>query len=65
MFSKISVKGKDQHPLYTHLTAQTGEEISWNFNKVLVNRTGEVVGHFGSRVEPLGEELVEAIKAEL
>ncbi len=65
MFSKISVKGGDQHPLYTHLTAQAGENISWNFNKILVGRDGEVIDHFGSRVEPESDELVTAIEGQL
>ena len=65
MFSKISVKGEDQHPLYTHLTAKADEEISWNFNKILVGRDGEVIEHFGSRVEPESDELVQAIEAQL
>ena len=65
MYSKISVRGSDQHPLYTHLTAHSGENISWNFNKILVDRQGQVVKHFGSRVEPLSDEMMEAIEAEL
>lgn len=63
MFSRISVRGSDQHPLYTHLTAHSGQNISWNFNKILVNRQGQVVEHFGSPVEPLSEEVTTAIEA--
>src|SRR5687767_8038154 len=33
MFEKISVKGRDQHPLYQWLTAKTGKIPSWNFCK--------------------------------
>ena len=62
MFSKISVKGGDQHPLYEYLTAEAGEKISWNFNKILVDRSGEVVAHFGSRVEPMSDELTGAVE---
>jgi glutathione peroxidase len=67
MFSKISVKGKDQAPLYAWLTSQeTGPEgpggITWNFNKYLVNRRGEAVYRFGSKTEPGSEELVGAVK---
>lgn len=65
MFSKISVRGEDQHPLYTHLTAHADEKISWNFNKILVDRNGEVIDHFGSRVEPRSDELVDAIESVL
>lgn len=52
MFSKISVKGKDQHPLYAYLTETTGEKVSWNFNKYLVDQNGKVVAHFKSGVKP-------------
>lgn len=63
MFARISVKGEDQHPLYSYLTSQAGEEIDWNFNKILVDRNGKVITRFGSRVEPESDELVSAIQA--
>ncbi len=48
MFSKISVKGKDIHPLYTYLTSkeQNGKidaPVSWNFQKFLIGKDGKVV----------------------
>jgi glutathione peroxidase len=66
MFSKITVKGKDIHPLYAYLTSketnpQFGGSISWNFNKFLIGRDGAVVGRFGSRTKPDDKELVEAL----
>lgn len=65
MFSKVSVKGEDQHPLFTYLTNAenpdfTGE-ISWNFEKFLVDRNGNVIRRFKSNVEPMSEELTNAI----
>lgn len=65
MFSKVSVKGDDQHPLFEYLTNAenpdfTGE-ISWNFEKFLVDRNGNVVRRFKSRVEPMSGELTNAI----
>ena len=67
MFSKISVKGKDIHPLYAFLTSKEtnpafGGAISWNFNKFLIGRDGTVVGRFGSRTKPEDKELVEAVE---
>ena len=46
MFSKISVKGKDIHPLYAFLTEkdtnpQFPGKITWNFNKFLLGSQGE------------------------
>lgn len=64
MFSKISVKGGDKHPLYQTLTATAGE-VSWNFNKFLVDRAGKIVKRFDSNAKPEGSELTQAIEAAL
>lgn len=69
MFSKVSVKGEDQHPLFSYLTSAdnpdfTGE-ISWNFEKFLVDRNGNVVRRFKSNVEPMSDELTSAITEKL
>ena len=67
MFDKVHAKGGEQHPLYETLTSAvepTGE-VQWNFEKFLVNKQGEVVARFGSRVTPNSSELTEAIEAEL
>jgi glutathione peroxidase len=70
MFSKISVKGSDQHPLYTYLTSEeanpeTAGGVKWNFTKYLVDRNGKVIAKFGSGVKPLSEELVKAVEEAL
>ncbi len=70
MFSKISVKGDDQEALYGYLTdkdkvGEHGSEIKWNFEKFLVNRKGEVVGHYRSKTEPMSDELAGAVESEL
>jgi len=70
MFSKISVKGSDQHPLYRFLTsAETNPKFSgdvkWNFQKYLVDRKGNVAGKFAPSVEPLSAELKAAVEVEL
>lgn len=62
MFSKISVKGKDIHPLYSYLTQASGKEVSWNFNKFLVSTDGKVITHFDSKTDPLSKELTDAIE---
>ena len=62
MFSKISVKGADQHPLYEWLREQSGQEPSWNFSKFLVDENGEVVGFYPSGVNPMDEEIVEKVR---
>ena len=68
MFSKISVKGADMHPLYQHLTSlpkPMGGEVRWNFEKFVVDRSGEVVGRFGSRTAPDDKELNDLIDKSL
>jgi len=67
MFAKVSVKGKDITPLYDFLTRQntTPEgpgKITWNFNKFLVDRHGQVLHRFGSRTPPAAPEMVTAIE---
>jgi glutathione peroxidase len=62
MFSKISVKGRDQHPLYQWLEKKTGKSPSWNFCKYVINETGEVVGFFPARVKPLDPQILKLIK---
>lgn len=60
LFSKISVKGKDTHPLFTYLTTQPGleGEVSWNFNKFLVDSSGQLIARYGSRTKPEDKELI-------
>lgn len=57
MFEKISVKGDDQHPLYTWLKEKTGQEPSWNFCKYLIKPDG-TVKFFNSKVKPMAPEIV-------
>jgi glutathione peroxidase len=51
LFEKVSVKGRDQHPVYRFLTRQL-DAPSWNFTKYLVDRRGRPRYRFGPRVEP-------------
>lgn len=67
VFAKSRVKGKDMNPLYRFLTERSGfdGDISWNFNKFLVDRKGRVVARFGSRTAPQDAELVQAVETAL
>ena len=67
MFSKISVVGRNQAPLYKTLTATPGftGNVAWNFEKFLVNRDGKVIGRFKSAIEPQSPEMTGAIEAAL
>jgi glutathione peroxidase len=69
MYSKISVKGDDQAPLYAYLTKETGAgitgDIKWNFTKFLVDRNGKVVQRFEPAVTPDSKEVTGAIEKQL
>ena len=70
MMSKIDVNGDEACAFYKHLTALQTQpvgagKISWNFEKFLIGRNGEVVGRFGPRVKPDAPEVIAAIEAEL
>jgi glutathione peroxidase len=70
MFEKISVKGRNQHPLYAFLTGKTTNpefagRITWNFNKFLVAPDGRIVNRFGSRTAPDAPKLIKAVEQAL
>jgi glutathione peroxidase len=63
MFSKISVKGEDEHPLYKYLTADPKfkGDIEWNFAKFLVDKHGNVAARFKPKVQPDDEQVTHTI----
>ncbi len=70
MFSKIEVNGEGADPLYKYLTGKelkpAGKgKISWNFEKFLIDRQGNVIHRFEPRTEPKDDALVTAIEGEL
>jgi glutathione peroxidase len=70
MFSKISVKGNDQAPLYKFLTDKTanpstGGDIKWNFTKFLVGRDGTILARFEPAVTPDSSQVIGAIEGAL
>ncbi len=70
MFSKIDVNGESAAPLYKLLTATQTQpkgkgDISWNFEKFLIGKNGQVVARFAPRTEPDDKEVIAQIEAEL
>lgn len=69
LFSKVSVKGNDQHDLFAYLTSLENEDftgdINWNFEKFLISPEGQLLRRFRSNVVPTSEELTSAIEAHL
>jgi glutathione peroxidase len=67
LFSKISVKGEDTHPLYRYLTEQSPfpGEVEWNFQKYLVDRNGNVIARYHHRTKPLSQEIMSDVSQAL
>jgi len=67
MMSKISVKGKDMHPIYQFLTqkAKNGLEdnqVQWNFQKYLLDEEGFLVKVISPQTSPMDASIVDWIK---
>jgi len=70
MFDKIDVNDQGACDLYKYLTALRTKPvgpgpITWNFEKFVVARNGEVVARFGPRTKPDDPEVLKTIEAEL
>jgi len=65
LFSKISVKGDDQHPLYQYITKDSPfpGDVRWNFQKYLVDKKGNIVAKYPSKVKPTDKEVIEQIES--
>ena len=67
---KVEVNGPNRHPLYRELVGHpdadgyTGD-IRWNFEKFLVNGSGDVVARFKPKTEPDDQGLLAVIEAAL
>ncbi|HEY8388196.1 MAG TPA: glutathione peroxidase [Parasegetibacter sp.] len=67
MAAKVSVKGKDIHPLFKWLTNKDENkvmdaDIRWNFTKFLIDPKGKLIAKFDSAVEPMSDEIVQYLK---
>jgi glutathione peroxidase len=70
MFSKVDVKGENQCDLYKFLTNSDTDpsfagDITWNFEKFLVSRDGNIVARFKPRTKPDSQQVIDAIESEL
>ncbi len=69
MFAKVEVNGKGACDLYKTLTALDTKpvgpgKISWNFEKFIIGRNGEVVARFAPRTTPDDPQVLKVIEAE-
>ncbi len=70
LMSKVDVNGENQAPLYKHLTtlelAPKGEgAVRWNFEKVVLDKTGTPIARFGTKVSPDSDEFMKVIEEAL
>lgn len=70
MFAKVNVKGDEACDLYKTLTALDTEpvgpgKLSWNFEKFVIGRDGEIVARFSPRTKPDDPAVLKVIEAEL
>jgi len=68
MMSKISVKGDDMHPLYQWLTRKSenqkmDSEVSWNFQKYLIDENGQLVDVLSPKTTPMDEKIIHWINS--
>lgn len=67
MMSKITVKGKEMHPVYMWLTNKSLNKVSdsrikWNFQKYIIDKEGNLVNYFSSGTKPFDEEIIKLIE---
>ncbi|MFH0882701.1 MAG: glutathione peroxidase [bacterium] len=67
MMAKVHVKGDEQIPLYEYLTEKSPfpGKITWNFNKFLLDRDGNVIARFDTRTKPEDENVVTEVEKAL
>lgn len=66
MMSKISVKGKDIHPLYSWLTSKEknnleDSSVRWNFQKYLLDENGKLLAHFSPKTKPFDSKILDLL----
>jgi glutathione peroxidase len=63
MMDKISVKGKDQSPLYKWLTNKSengkiDQKVTWNFQKFMVDEEGHLVDVVMPKESPMSDKII-------
>ena len=70
MFSKISVKGDDMHPLYKFLTSKAENgvidaPVKWNFQKFLIGKDGKVITSIGNHTSVTEPDVIKEVEKAL
>lgn len=61
MMEKIVVKGNGQHPIFEWITQNIGEDIKWNFQKILIDQEGKFVKSIAPQTEPVDPKIIDWI----
>ena len=67
LFDKVNVIGDEKNALYQRLTENSDPagEISWNFEKFIIDKNGNITERFKSKIEPESGEVTSVIEARL
>jgi len=63
MMTKVKVKGSKKHPVYQYLTQKSknnykDSRVTWNFQKYLINRDGQIEKIISPKTNPDSEEII-------
>ncbi len=63
MMTKVKVKGLNKHPVYEYLTKKSknnykDSRVTWNFQKYLINRDGQIEKIISPKTNPDSEEII-------
>ncbi len=59
---KIHVKGENDHPLYKKLTEISGSDVSWNFQKFIIDKQGHLVKSIPPKTRLVEEDVIAEIE---
>lgn len=66
IFDKVTILGPDKSELYKKLIKYPPEgDVSWNFEKFIVDKKGNVIARFKSKIKPDSPEITNIIEAQL
>jgi glutathione peroxidase len=66
IFEKVSVTGKNIHPIYEWLSNKkfngwNQQKPTWNFNKYLIDEKGNLIGYWAAAIDPLSDNILNKI----
>ncbi len=69
LFAKSNMNTNPKNPLFAFMIENSNTElkgqIDWNFEKFLINKKGELVSRFKSKIKPTDSEITNLIEKEL